>query len=195
MGAQLGVPTSRERACPLRAQHVPRRGTAPSPAGAAPQAAGLRPKLLPQQTPCEATNPAAAAAATVAPPNLGQGCESRTPGVTQRRRGSAGEGPGRAAGSPGATPAQQEGKDGDVPVGWRAHEPGAAQHGCRLDLAPRGTWSASSRCSWWAAAAAGPRNQIADPGSPRLVRGRKAKAPPSPCCELLGSAWAIPSAG
>lgn len=126
MGAQLGVPTSRERACPLRAQHVPRRGTAPSPAGAAPQAAGLRPKLLPQQTPCEATNPAAAAAATAAPPNLGQGCESRTPGVTQRRRGSAGEGPGRAAGSPGATPGTARGQ------GW----------GC-----PRGMEGTRARCS------------------------------------------------
>lgn len=126
MGAQLGVPTSRERACPLRAQHVPRRGTAPSPAGAAPQAAGLRPKLLPQQTPCEATNPAAAAAATAAPPNLGQGCESRTPGVTQRRRGSAGERPGRAAGSLGATPGTARGQ------GW----------GC-----PRGMEGTRARCS------------------------------------------------
>lgn len=77
-------------------------------------------------------------------------------------------------------------------MGWRAHELGAAQHGCRLDLAPRGTWSTSSRCSWWAAAAPGPRNQIADPGSPRMVRGRKAKAPPSPCCEQTHGSSAVP---
>lgn len=64
-----------------------------------------------------------------------------------------------------------------------AHEPSAAQHGCRLDLAPRGAPSASSRCSWRAAVAPGPKSQTADPGPLRPVRGRKAKALPSPRCE------------
>lgn len=64
-----------------------------------------------------------------------------------------------------------------------AHKPTAAQCSSRLDLAPCGTWSVSSRYSWRASTALGEQSEHHSPDSTwdvTAARSTRHRAPPAP---------------
>lgn len=135
-----------------------------------------RSKLLPQQTPCEATNPPDAA--------IAQLLRIWVSAVSHGHPGSDSTQHGRLPRSSSRT-ARKE-RMGTSHAGRTAHKPSAAQDGCRLDSAPWGAGSASSGCSWRATTAPGSAVYgVALPQGVSPCPGHTGcSAQPSPCKRL-----------